>query len=197
MFRLFTANIKDNLSKKYPTNKLVILDEYARVYRPDLVARITEVKALVIESSVKYGINRDALGAILADEYCRIGLDDAFDWFAAIGIDTSVGLAQIMVSTAREMIQGGKVKGIPDSLSDRELYERLKADEISIDFAAARIRQTIDFWQSKYDLRDRPEILGTLYSQGLGEPKTNPMANTRGIQIRDILLPIIHPILNK
>jgi len=41
----------------------------------------------------------------------------------------------------------------------------------------------------------RPEILGTLYSQGLGDPKLNPGASDRGLQISQEFYPLARSIL--
>ena len=47
------------------------------------------------------------LGAILIDEYLRMGLDGWFDWCAKFGVNTSVGVAQIKVESARNIIRFG------------------------------------------------------------------------------------------
>lgn len=183
------------LEKKYLKTDIIYLDGYACAYKTKLISRIAANKNNIIQSAKKYHIEPNILAAILADEYCRLNFDDTFDCLAAFGRDASVGLAQIKISTARDMIKKGIYSDLSISLSDQDLYNNLIKDQISIDVAAARIRQLIDFWKPKYDLSHHPELIGTLYSQGLGQPKSNPKSIDRGDQVKNILIPIIIPIL--
>lgn len=44
---------------------------------------------------------------------------------------------------------------------------------------------------------NRPEILGTLYSKGLGTPNPEPSASNRGLQIAQQFYPFAKKILNQ
>jgi hypothetical protein len=76
------------------------------------------------------------LAAILIDEFARLGPDDLLDILGTLGVNTSVGLAQVSLSTARNLI---KQKYYPEdpNISDRRLHELLSNDSVSVHFAAA------------------------------------------------------------
>lgn len=139
------------------------------------------------------------MGAILIDEFCRIGWEDAFDVEAAILFSNrsfSIGVAQVEISTAKTLIKKGYYT--PNSQLDfskpenrRALISYLDEPNHSINFAAANIRKIIDDWKRYIDLSNRPEIIGTIYSQGnINKPHSAPVSNSRGDQIKNGFYPI-------
>ena len=152
---------------------------------------------LIIKSAKEFNIDPYLLGAIIIDEIVRMSLfEDISDvfWLDLIGRNVSVGIAQVTVETANNVIKGGVYNPNPEdkklpffgnlSKKDRQyLFQYVIQPKYNIHFSAAYIRDIIDFWSSKLDISNRPEILATLYAQGYGDPKIDPEANKRGSQI--------------
>ncbi|MFA4905866.1 MAG: DUF3892 domain-containing protein [Candidatus Margulisiibacteriota bacterium] len=140
--------------------------------RADIKAHIRKYRDIIIKAAHEQKIDPIILGAILIDEYCRAGYDDWLDWLGALGLkDTSVGVAQIKLSTAREIIKkryynpapGKIVANSPPSLIWFYLFQPIH----SIRFAAAVIRISIDYWKAKkIDISKRNDVLAYLYSAG-------------------------------
>ncbi len=59
------------------------------------------------------------------------------------------------------------------------------------------MREIVDQWLPIIDLTNRPEIIGTLYSQGQRRPNKNPGATNRGLQIKNEFYPLAKKILRK
>ncbi len=187
----------------------------------DVVNHIVSHRKTIYEAAKQQKIDPILLGAILIDEYCRMGwLDDFDDNFAGIiGIPStkwteyvheqldnvakkfSIGVAQIQIATARNIIQAGyyspdKSINLADSQNKNRLIEYLDTPYYSIHFAAAYIRQIISRWKPHIDLSNRPDIIGVLYSQGYRKsPHPNPGTNGRGKNIQDSFYPMAKEIL--
>jgi len=117
-----------------------------------------------------------------------------FDWAAKIGIETTIGIGQVSVETARSLIKLGLYSPNPedaqlkseniDKASKSHLYHYLKEPVHSANLSAAKIRYDIDRWAPETDISNRPDILGTVYSQGDIPVHNNPQPDTnRGSQI--------------
>lgn len=158
---------------------------------------ITPHIKIIAQAAKEFEIDPYLLGAILIDEVVRMGpfeeIEDIF-WLNFIGRNVSVGIAQVKLETANNVIKRGlynpnlEDKKLPFSgalsKKDREhLYQYVVEPKHNIRFAAVYVRDIINVWAKKIDLLKRPEILGTLYAQGYGEPKSNPKSNKRGEQI--------------
>lgn len=127
---------------------------------------------------------------------------DILDFFtdnaAYFGLNSSVGLAQVMMSTAEFVEDQGYVteqmlkdmgysEGFAESkFFDSETkarYARLNDDKTSALYAAAYIKYFQDLWADEYpEIADHPEILGTLYNLGHDntEPKKDPKTSPFG-----------------
>jgi hypothetical protein len=153
-------------------------------------------KSLIFSAAKKFNIDQNILGAILIDEIARFGpFEKITDLVKAevVGLNASAGVAQVKIDTANDLIKKGIYNPNPDDLklpfkkmnnANRvHLYKYLVQPKHSIFFAAAFIRYVLDFWSPYIDLSKRPEIIGTLYSQGYGKPKVNPQSIDRGDQI--------------
>lgn len=170
----------------------------------DHKALIADVKSIFIphatiiaQAAKEFDIDKYLLGAILIDEIARMNpFEDILELLGLtiIGRNVSVGVAQVKLETANSMIKKGLYHPNPDdkklpftgtlSNKDREhLYQYVIEPKYNIRFAAAFIRSVIDVWAKHIDLRERPEIIATLYSKGYGDPKPNPAASERGMQI--------------
>lgn len=159
--------------------------------------RVTSHAAIITQAAEEFEVDPYILGAIIIDEVVRLApFEDIFDLYLLdlLGRNVSVGIAQVKLETANNIIKKGLYN--PNSKdaklsfygnlrnSDREyLYQYVIQPKHNIRFAAAYIRDIINVWAKKLDISERPEIIATLYSQGYGEPKTDPKPNKRGAQI--------------
>lgn len=165
-----------------------------------VVKRVFQSHAAIIKKAAhEFGIDQNTLGAIIIDEIARLyPFEPIFEKLGAdiVGLNVSVGVAQVKLETANGVIQKGIYnpnpfdKKLPFSgnLTNRNrryLYDYVIQPKHNVRFGAAVLRRTIDFWMKYIDLSNRPEILGTLYQRGYGEPKENPVAIPRGEQIAD------------
>lgn len=156
--------------------------------------------ALVIRAAAKrFDIDPYLLGAIVIDEIARaLPFEALIDTalLKGIGRNVSAGIAQIKLETANDTIKKGLYNPNPDDRSlpiegnlrnnDRKrLYVYVVNPKHNLYFAAAYMRAIVDHWMRFLDLRERPEIIATLYSQGYGTPKANPRPSERGTQIAD------------
>jgi hypothetical protein len=113
----------------------------------------------------------------------------------------------VTLETARGLIRIGYYNPNPsdsrlsqeriNQVSKEYLYDYVVKPKHSIFFSAARIREVIDQWLPVIDLSDRPEIIGTLYSQPPREPNTNPGSSDRGAQIHQEFYLLAKTILRK
>lgn len=187
---------------------VIYIDGYPLITKEQATSKLMPYSNIVTSAAKKFSIDVNTLGAIIIDEIARTNpWEEVLDKLGAafVGINTSAGIAQVTIETARELMQKEYYNPNPDDkkLSKENvvktprtyLYDYVVLPHHSIYFAAARIRQTINHWAHKTDLTDRPEILGTLYSQGLGNPKPNPGASSRGLQISREFYPLAKRIL--
>jgi len=174
-----------------------------------VINHIEKYKEIIIEAARKQNIDPVLLGAILIDEYCRMGWDDLLgDWvgiskkkieipFPKISIDnnTSPGVAQVKMSTAYDIIAAEVYNPAPhkkEKLSRLELFSYLIQPKHSINFAAGVLRWLIDEWEekAKIDLTVIPATLATLYSLGGKAPHPSPEPGPRGLQIYNEFYPL-------
>ena len=167
-----------------------------KVLTVDIRRKVIPQRVNIFASAERFNIDPYQLGAILIDEISWLNpFEEILDALGVkiIGGNTSVGIAQIKTDTANSIIVQGFYNpnsddsALPfkklDKTAREHLYTYLVDPRHCIFFAGAYIRSIIDYWISDVDLTKRPDIIGTLYSQGYGKPKSNPKANERGIQI--------------
>ncbi|MEK7192824.1 MAG: hypothetical protein AAB682_01685 [Patescibacteria group bacterium] len=159
--------------------------------------RIKLNASIITQAARASDIDRYLLGAIIIDEIIRRSpFEEIQDKLLLdlLGRNVSVGVAQIKLETANELIKIGLYNPNPDDKKlpfsgnlkkrDREyLYQYVIMPRHNIRFAAAFVRRVIRLWSRYVDLSNRPEIIGTLYHQGYGRPHPNPESNKRGEQI--------------
>ncbi|MBM3261712.1 DUF1402 family protein [Candidatus Kaiserbacteria bacterium] len=166
-----------------------------------LVADIKSVfsphHSLVITAAREFNVNASLLGAILIDELARMQpFEDLIDALGAkiIGRDVSVGVMQVKIDTAHQLIKKGlyhpnpadkelPYKGALSNVERAHVYEYLIQPKHNIRFGAARMRDLIDEWMKVVDISQRSEIIATLYSLPYRKPHAKPEANERGNQI--------------
>ncbi len=138
----------------------------------DIETHLKKHKNIILTASKKQNIDPLLLSAILIDEYCRMGWDDWLDWLGALNVkDTSVGIAQIKLSTAREILKKRYYNPVPGKITYQsppaQIWLCLNQPEHSIQFSAAAVRLSIDYWRKKkIDISKQPRILAYLYSYG-------------------------------
>lgn len=138
----------------------------------DIIKHLERHKNVILNAAKEQRIDPFLLGAILIDEYCRMGWDDWLDWLGALNIkDTSIGIAQIKLNTAREILKKQYYNPAPDKITYQsppaQIWFYLNQPEHSIHFSAAAIRLSIDYWQKrKIDLSKQTRTLAYLYSRG-------------------------------
>jgi len=136
--------------------------------------------------------------ALLWDELARRALtESASDWFLGrVGLDPSVGPFQVTGATGLEVV-GFVEWGKPyRPVSPAQMRELLLDFSFAARIVVGRVQQILLTWrQAGFDPMRRGglgphrvspiALVGTLYSQGLGEPKAEPRPNARGLQIAD------------
>src|SRR3989344_372161 len=196
--RLFSSI--NNLSSKlfepltnylvYYQDKISSLDKIIRIGGWRMVTKnkarekLQSHKELIFEAAKHYNIDPYLLGAIIIDEIARLApFEDAIELLVAqhVGRNTSLGIAQIKVNTARDLIETGYY----DLKKVDSLANHIAQPKHNIFLAAARIRSIIDKWSKVIDISNRPEIIATLYSlkDSKKPPHLNPQPNKRGNQI--------------
>src|SRR3989344_2961837 len=154
------------------------------VTRNKVREKLQSHKELIFEAAKHYNIDPYLLGAIIIDEIARLApFEDAVELLIAqhVGKNTSLGIAQIKVNTARDLIETGYY----DLKKVDSLANHIAQPKHNIFLAAARIRSIIDKWSKVIDISNRPEIIATLYSlkDSKKPPHLNPQPNKRGNQI--------------
>ena len=187
---------------------VIYIENHPLITREQVIAKLKPYRNIVLSAAERFSIDPYTLGAIIIDEIARVNpWEEILDKLgkAFVGINTSAGIAQVKVETARELIQRGYYNPNPSDsklsqkniakTSRSHLYTYVERARHSIYFSAARIRQIIDHWAHEIDLSNRPEIIGTLYSWKLGTPHPDPGTNDRGTQIAREFYPFAKNIL--
>ena len=163
----------------------------------DVKERFVPHLSLITTVAEEFNIDRHLLGAILIDEIARMRpFEPIFDKLGAtiVGLNVSVGIAQVKIDTANQLIKKGLYNpnsndkklpflGVLSNFKREHLYEYLIQPKHNIRFAAAFVRDLINDWAKKIDLSRRPEIIATLYHLPYRKPHSKPVADERGNQI--------------
>jgi len=174
----------------YRPNELIYLGGLARGTKKDIFERFRPLKKVIKSASSKHNINPVLLTAILVDELVRLGLDDLFDVLGYFGMNTSIGLAQVRLSTAKDMIKKGYYNHSNKDISDQELYDLLNNDKHAVEFAASYIHWVYDY-RNQRKMKVNDNNMATSYSSGQTETSVTP----RGKSIINELYPIAKQIL--
>ena len=162
--------------KKQKRNTIIIRDNkgdfISTKTNDDIRSHLGKYRNIILQAAQEQKIDPFLLGAILIDEYCRLGWDDWFDWLSALNLkDTSVGIAQIKLSTAREIIRRQYYNPATGTITAKspslQIWFYLFQPEHSIRFSSAIIRLSIDYWKvKKIDISKQNNVLAYLYSAG-------------------------------
>ncbi len=152
----------------------------------------------IFAAAKAFEIDPYLLGAILIDEIARMKpfeeITDALGPYV-LGTDTTIGIAQVRISTANNLIKKGAYNPNPEDASLPfkklthfnyiHLFNYLIQPKHNIFFSAAFIWSLINEWSKKIDLAKRPEIIATLYHRGYVAPHNDPAPDERGSQIAE------------
>lgn len=183
--------------------KVIYIDGKRKKTKKEVINYLSEYKNHIRSAAKDLNVDQNLLGAILIDEYLRKDLaDNWFDWLAILGRDTSVGPAQVKISTARELIRKRFYNPCPSNkafspknankLPAVLLCTFLYNPKHSIYFACAKMNQIKNDDPSRYDIT-KPEIIGDLYSGT--RPHSSGEASNRGKQIASEFYQIAKEVL--
>jgi hypothetical protein len=157
--------------------------------------KVLSVKPIIYEAATHFNLDPFQIGAILVDEIARLApFEEITDAISAkdIGADTSIGIAQIKIDIANNLIKkklynpNPSDPKLPIKRINREtrayLYDYLIQPQHNVFFEAAVLTDLINNWKEFIDLKKHFDILATLYSLSR-TPHSNPQPSDRGIQI--------------
>ncbi|MDP7247449.1 MAG: DUF3892 domain-containing protein [Candidatus Peribacteraceae bacterium] len=206
-FRDYNRFLEESVKR---IDDIIVIDGFRRTTKQRVVTKLKPHREIILKAANHFGIDSITLGAIIVDEIARmLPLEDIIEkiLLCTINWNSSVGIAQVKLETARGLIRIGYYNPNPNDskLSQKYinktpkeyLYNYVVKPKHSVFFAAARIREIIDQWMPVIDLSDRPEIIGTLYNQPPRKPRNNPGPTDRGSQIQQEFYPIAKTILRK
>ncbi len=165
---------------------------------------------LIKSASAQFHIDYHVLSAIIfVERTLNVDWRDSlFDiQLARFGHNSSIGFCQVKVKTAyfieknlndpqREyFLDDSYINIVTLSKSVDEIIQKLKNDSTNIIYAAAYIKMFTEFWKKEgFNISNKPEIVGTLYSTGLyasnGElrkPNKSPKANYFGKRVKEAI----------
>ena len=188
----------------------IVIDSYFYITKKAVREKLKLHRDLIFEAAKKFTIDPYLLGAIIIDEIARLNpIEEITDLLSIkfIGKNTSVGIAQVKVDTARALIKSGYYNPSPgdEKLSKENInktsrayvYKYIIQPKHNIFLAAARMHSLINEWQKFIDLNDKPEIIATLYSLEHKIPHFNPKSNERGLQISNEFYQVAKEFLDK
>lgn len=176
--------------------------------KPSKQSRATQIIRKYRKQIKKYGgkyeVNPVIVGGcIYAEQKRNVNFVDTLtDWVGFYGVlDTSMGIGQVKVSTAKMLEDKGYVSkskatdggwnipfiGSVSGTRTMVIAKRLENDKINIIYVAAYLRYWVDKWKWQYpQIGRKPAILGTLYNLGENAkaPNPTPKANSFGKYVK-------------
>lgn len=209
--KLYWKHLKNHWQQIEEAGEDVIyIEGYPRVTKEQILTKLTPYRQSIVSIADLFSIDPYTLGALVIDEIARANnWEEILDKLGVVfvGINTSAGIAQVKVETARGLIRDGYYNPNPrdqqlsndkiTKVSRRYLYSYIVQPKHSISFSAARVRFLIDRWAPFADISHRPEIIGTLYSAKDSQkpPHPGPKPNERGLQISQEFYPLARSII--
>ncbi len=141
---------------------------------------LTEDEEYVLSASKEFNVDPAMIAAVIAVE--QIYNYDIFDMadtpLAIIGVDTSIGIGQVKVSTAILMEELGYIEKSSNYLNR---IARLNDVETNIRYVSAYLAYMRDVWIIYVpDFEQRPDIWWTTYNKGATNAHANPGSNELG-----------------
>ncbi len=185
------------------------LENYLYATKPktkeDVAELIRDNAQYIKEAAEAYGVDpRIIAGVIYAEQVNNVNYEDVFgDWIGFYGLlDTSIGLGQVKVSTAKivedmgyipktSATEGGwefPVIGPVHGTETMAREMRLENNQMNIMYVAAYLRYWQDVWEDVYpQISNDPAILGTLYNLGVNAkaPNKSPQSTPFGDYVEE------------
>ena len=149
-------------------------------------AIIVRNKKTIKSAAKQYNVDANVLAScIYVEQYYNYDwIDDVTD-VSLFFLDTSVGVAQVKVSTATLLIQNSYLQS-PENGQTKPLQiaKKLRYDNAyNIQCAAAYLSYLEAYWDKEYDVSTDPAIWGTLYNMGPRTPHGKPQPNWFGKKV--------------
>lgn len=161
--------------------KIIVVDGYLATPKELVVKTIAKHRTLIFAAANLFSIDPYTLGSILIDECARISMLDVLTDEVLLTLQNpSVGIAQVRIDTARDLIKQGYYNPNPNdtALSEKNinttsrehLYAYIIQPKHNVYFAAAKIRERIDFWTPRFniEIENRTDWMQFLYARGDG-----------------------------
>jgi len=165
--------------------------------------KLSDNAFFINDASQKLDVDPRLLASVIyAESRVNVNLLDSFEReYASLGNNTSIGLAQIRINTAKWIMDTVRDtssvysldsqydKWVPSYNTREDIIKLLENDSTNCLLAAIHLKQIIQRWhRSGYDIENRPDIVMTLYSYGLFRrengseiiPHANPRSNFLG-----------------
>lgn len=144
--------------------------------------KLVENARFINDAAEKLEISSRLLASVIyAERRVNVNLLDSFESaYASLGNNTSIGLAQIRVNTAKwimasavdssssYVLESNYQACVPKYSSHNDVISLLKNDSVNCLLAAIHIKQILQRWRDAgVDINTRADIITTLYSYGL------------------------------
>lgn len=195
---------KDNMYIYCNSNPIINIDETGRkskLTKKEENAKkiIQNNKSNILGAATQYGVDPAIVaGVIYAEQVLNVDKMDYYtDWLGYYGVNTSVGIGQVRIKTAK-MLDKKKYVVIKNHYifnvyvlkvgnSNSDVYDRLIWNDINIIYVTAYLKYMQDVWKKDYKkIASSPDILGTLYNIGKTESHSNPKANSFGKYVKKV-----------
>ena len=145
---------------------------------------VTENKDIIKEMAANYNVDPNVLaGCIYVEQFYNYDWIDELTDVSLFFMDTSVGVGQVKISTAKLLAANGYIQPL-ESISNLQLAQKLQNDTVfNIQCAAAYLSYLDTYWDAAYDVSADPAIWGTLYNMGALTPQNNPKPNWFGEKV--------------
>jgi len=147
---------------------------------------VTDNAQYIINAAEEFDIDPVWIAMVI---YAEQALNhNAKDWFDILGatglVDTSVGVGQVRISTAKFIEEEGYMPETKGQCQSSKITWKLGNKEGNIRYVAAYIKYFIDLWSEVYpEITQRPDIIATLFN--VGHQKTSPNANPESNEFGD------------
>lgn len=182
--------------------------------RKDASSIIANNATAIKNAGSYYGVNPAIIATcIFTEQVTNVNVLDSLTDVPAYFADTSIGIGQVKVSTARMLEDEGYIQkttlydsydewhgnnfvqrevwyapayGYVEGTRDKAIAHRLTVESENINYVAAYLRYFQDRWKDVYpEIDGRTAVLATLYNQGeTRPPHANPVPNSFGIDAK-------------
>lgn len=203
---------------KYLNNDIIDNSKIKKSKSKDLknASNIIKRNAIAIKNAGSYyGVNPAIIAACIYTEQVKnVNIIDSLTDIPAYFLDTSIGIGQVKVSTARMLEDKGYIQktilsdiynewhgnnyvkreiwyapayGYVAGSREKAIAYRLSIESENINYVAAYLRYFQDRWKKAYpEIDGKTDILATLYNQGEKKsPHNNPQPNPFGISAKN------------